>query len=145
MMLPNAFSAHRSPAVILAEAAGAFIIISLIVASEGREPFRSLERPLMRWNGRLSYSFYLWHFFIMTIAVRALYARLTADAMHQLEIPIIVATAVITVAIALAIAQLSYRWIEMPSVALGRRLAGQWTRFARGWRHSKPAPEARPA
>jgi peptidoglycan/LPS O-acetylase OafA/YrhL len=145
MMLPNAFSAHRSPAVILAEAGGAFTIISLIVASEGREPFRSLEWPVMRWNGRLSYSFYLWHFFIMTIAVRALYARLTADAMHQFEIPIIVATAVTTVAVALAIAQLSYKWIEMPSVALGRRLAGQSTRFASGWRHSKPAPEARPA
>ena len=145
MMLPNAFSAHRSPAVILAEAAGAFIIISLIVASEGRQPFRSLERPLMRWNGRLSYSFYLWHFFIMTIAVRALYARLPADAMRQFEIPIIVATAVVTIAVALGIAQLSYTWIEMPSVALGRRLAGQWTRLAKGWRQSKPAPEARPA
>jgi peptidoglycan/LPS O-acetylase OafA/YrhL len=145
MMLPNTFSAHRSPAVILAEAAGAFTIISLIVASEGREPFRSLERPLTRWNGRLSYSFYLWHFFIMTIAVRALYARLPADAMRQFEIPIIVATAAITVAVALGIAQLSYKWIEMPSVALGRRLASQWTRFAKGWRQSKPAPEARPA
>jgi len=145
MMLPNTFSAHRSPAVILAEAVGAFTIISLIVASEGREPFRSLERPLMRWNGRLSYSFYLWHFFIMTIAVRALYARLPADAMRQFEIPIIVATAVLTIAVALGIAQLSYKWIEMPSVALGRRLAGQWTRVAKGWRQSKPAPEARPA
>jgi len=145
MMLPNTFSAHRSPAVILAEAAGAFTIISLIVASEGREPFRSLERPLMRWNGRLSYSFYLWHFFIMTIAVRALYARLPADAMRQFEIPIIVATAAITVAVALGIAQLSYKWIEMPSVALGRRLASQWIRFAKGWRQSKPAAEARPA
>lgn len=145
MMLPNTFSAHRSPAVILAEAVGAFTIISLIVASEGRAPFRSLERPLMRWNGRLSYSFYLWHFFIMTIAARALYARLPADAMRQFEIPIVVATAVITIALALGIAQLSYKWVEMPSVALGRRLAGQWIRLATGWRQSKPAAEARTA
>jgi hypothetical protein len=143
MMLPNTFSAHRSAAVILVEAAGSFTIISLIVASEGREPFRSLERPLIRCIGRLSYSFYLWHFFIMTIAVRAVYARLSAAAMHQFEIPIIVATAVATIAIALGVAQLSYRWIEMPSVALGRRLAGQWTRVAKTWRQPKAARRKR--
>src|SRR5207245_4920438 len=87
MMLPNTFSAHRSPAVILVEAVGAFTIISLVVRSEGQAPFRSLERPLLRWNGRLSYSFYLWHFFIMTIAVRALYSGLSADLMRQFDIP----------------------------------------------------------
>jgi peptidoglycan/LPS O-acetylase OafA/YrhL len=145
MMLPNTFSANRSPAVILAEAAGAFTIISPIVASEGRAPFRSLERPLMRWNGRLSYSFYLWHFFIMTIVVHAFYVQLLADAMRQFKIPIIVATDVVTIAVALGIAQLSYKWIEMPSVVLGRGLASQWTRFVKGWRQSKPAPEVRPA
>jgi peptidoglycan/LPS O-acetylase OafA/YrhL len=145
MMLPNTFSAHRSPAVILAEAAGAFTIISLIVASEGRKPFHSLERPLMRWNGRLSYSFYLWHFFIMTIAVHAIDLRLSVDDLRQFEIPIIVTTAVVTIAIALGVAQLSYKWVEMPSVSIGRRMAGQWTRFTAGWRQSKSAAEAQAA
>jgi peptidoglycan/LPS O-acetylase OafA/YrhL len=145
MMLPNTFSAHRSPAVILVEAAGAFSIISLIVLSEGRAPFRSLERPALRWNGRLSYSFYLWHFFIMTIVVRALYSGFSADAMRQFEIPIIALAAIITIAIALGVAQLSYRLVEMPSVGLGRQLAGQWSRLAKGWRQSKSAAEARAA
>jgi peptidoglycan/LPS O-acetylase OafA/YrhL len=144
MMLPNTFAAHRSAAVILVEAAGAFSIIALIVRSEGREPFRGLERSPIRWNGRLSYSFYLWHFFVMTIVVRALYSALSAAAMARFEVPLILATAGTTIAVALGIAQLSYRWIEMPSVTLGRRLANQWIRFVTPWRASKPT-EVRPA
>jgi peptidoglycan/LPS O-acetylase OafA/YrhL len=145
MMLPNTLAAHRSAAVILVEAAGAFSIIALIVSSEGREPFRGLERSSVRWNGRLSYSFYLWHFFVMTIAVRALYSGLSVADMGRFEVPLILATAAATIAAALGIAQLSYRWIEMPSVALGRRLATQWSRLAAGWRSSKQGTEARPA
>ncbi len=83
---------------------GAFGIIALIVRSEGREPFRGLERSFVRWNGQVSYSFYLWHFFIMTIAVRALYSGLSAEDMSRFEAPIILATAVATIAIALGTA-----------------------------------------
>lgn len=142
MMLPNTFAAHRSAAVILVEAFGAFVIISLIVRSESRRPFRSLELPVLRWNGRLSYSFYLWHFFLMTIAVRALYETLSPSELSRFDVPIVLATIVITVALALAIAQLSYRYVEVPSIALGRTLAGTWHGIAARWR--LPALEVSP-
>jgi peptidoglycan/LPS O-acetylase OafA/YrhL len=141
MMLPNIFAAHRSAGVILVEAAGAFSIVALIVGSEGREPFKVLDHSLIRWNGRLSYSFYLWHFFVMTIAVRTLYVGLSATDMSRFEVPIILATAAATIAIALGIAQLSYRWVERPSVDLGRYLAGRWERFAKDRRSAKSAAE----
>lgn len=142
MVLPNTFAAHRSPAVVLAEALGAFGVVSLVVCSEGRQPLRSLERPLLRWNGRLSYSFYLWHFFIMTLALRAVYATLSAGVVHRFEIVIFLATALVTVGAALAIAQLSYTYVEIPSVGLGRRLAARWRGLAA--RRYPPEPTRQP-
>ena len=133
MTLPNTLAADRSMACVLAEAFGAFGIISLVVTSEGRIPFRSLEHRLLRWNGRLSYSFYLWHFFIMTIVVRALYATLPIDVMSRFDIPIVVATAIITIAFALGIAQLSFSYIEVPSIGLGRTIAAAWRRVVERW------------
>jgi peptidoglycan/LPS O-acetylase OafA/YrhL len=123
MVLPNTVAAHRSVLVVLLEAMGAFGVISLIVLSETQGPLRSLERPLLRWNGRLSYSFYLWHYFIMTLVVHALYATQPADVMHRFEVPICLATALVTIAVALAVAHLSYACVEVPSMAVGRRLA----------------------
>lgn len=136
MVLPTTFAADRSAAVILVEAVGAFAIISLIVRSESRPPLSSLEHPLLRWNGRLSYSFYLWHFFLLTIVVRALYATLSPTVMERFDIAIFLATAIATVGVALAVAQLSYAYVEVPSVALGRALAATWRRLANGWNAS---------
>ncbi len=126
MMLPNTFAAERTPAIILLESFAAFAIISAIVRSEGTSHFRSLERPLLRWNGRLSYSFYLWHLWLMTIAVRALYASLPAAVMEDWEETLVLAVAALTIVAALAIAQVSYKFIELPGIALGRRLVGLW-------------------
>ena len=47
--------------------------------------------------------------------------------------------------IAATLGQLSYWWVEMPSVALGRVLARQWTRFAKAGRPSTPAAVAKGA
>lgn len=81
----------------------------------------------------------------MSIAVRAIYSDLSAEAVLRFETPIILSTAFVTVAVALAVAQLSYWWVEMPSVALGRALARQWTRLAKADRSSKPAAVAKGA
>jgi peptidoglycan/LPS O-acetylase OafA/YrhL len=131
MVLPTMLTADRRPIVVLIEAAAAFGIISVIVRSEGQAPFRSLERPVLRWNGRLSYSFYLWHFFIATIAIREVFALLTPQTMRALEIPIALLTIIVTVLLALVVAQYSYRYVELPSIALGRNLAARWRRLKR--------------
>lgn len=140
MVLPNMLAAHRSPAVILAEAFAAFGVICLVVRSEGRPPLAVLHHPVLRWNGRLSYSFYLWHFFLMTIAVREIYAALPADTLHRYELLIFAAVALVTVGFALAVAQLSYSYVEVPSVRLGRALASRGRWIVSRW-HSVPARE----
>lgn len=140
MVLPCMLSGQRSPPVILIEAFGAFSIISLIVLSETRVPFRSLESSLLRWNGRLSYSFYLWHLFILTIVVHQLYAMLSPDVARRFDIPIFLAVATVTIIMALGVAQFSYTYVEVPSVALGRILVLSWRRIADRWRSRDLSP-----
>lgn len=141
MALPTIVLGQRPAPVILVEAFGAFSVISLIVLSETRPPFRWLEWPLLRWNGRLSYSFYLWHFFILTVVVHQLYATLSPDVAHRFDIPIFLVTAIVTIAVALGVAQLSFTQIEVPSVALGRTLVLRWRRIAARRRSPELSPE----
>jgi peptidoglycan/LPS O-acetylase OafA/YrhL len=130
MVLPNTFAATRTPLVVLLEGLGAFGVVSVVVRSEGRPALASLDHPLLRWNGRLSYSFYLWHYFILTVTAHKLYASFPAEAMHQFEVPIFIVVSLVTVAIALAIAQLSYIWVELPSIALGHALVDRLRRIS---------------
>jgi peptidoglycan/LPS O-acetylase OafA/YrhL len=144
MVLPNTFAATRSPEVILLESLGAFGVVSLIVRSEGRPAFALLDHPLLRWNGRLSYSFYLWHYFILTVTVRTLYAAASPQTMRQFELPIFVTVLLVTMAIAIAIAQFSYTYVELPFTALGRTFANRLRGTAVKPR-TTPAPAAAPS
>jgi peptidoglycan/LPS O-acetylase OafA/YrhL len=128
MAAPAILLTDRPPATSMLEAAGAFSLISLVVWSDTAALFRMLNHRLLRWNGRLSYSFYLWHYFILTMAVRGLYLAFSADLLHRYEIAVCVLTAIVTIAAALAVAQLSYSFIEVPFIGFGRRLAELWTR-----------------
>jgi hypothetical protein len=101
--------------------------ISLIVWGHGSAMSRVLNHPLLRWNGRLSYSFYLWHYFILTMAVRVLYLVFTPGLLHRYEV-------------AVCGSRSAWRWrwrrspysfIERPFIEFGRRLAAQWQQRAR--------------
>lgn len=122
MALPDMMLANRPPEVIVIEAFSAFTLISLIVRC-GRSPqLRVLDHPMVRWNGRLSYSFYLWHLMILTVLTHALYSHASSAFMHGHEVPIAVALFTVSVGLALGIAQLSYRFVERPGIAMGHRI-----------------------
>lgn len=131
MALPAMLFTDRPCYVAMLETAGAFSLVSLIVWGDGSAMSRVLNHPLLRWNGRLSYSFYLWHYFILTMAVRLLYLVFTPGLLHRDEVAVCVLTAALTVGLALAVAQVSYSFIERPFIELGRRLAAQWQQRAR--------------
>jgi len=77
-----------------------------------------LEHPSIRFLGRISYSFYLFHWpvFYLT-ALAAISAGFTHGALGNW----IICSASIVVAVAVSAA--SYRLIELPSIEIGRRLA----------------------
>lgn len=120
-IVPGLAAVTWQPALLF-QTFAAFAIVSLVVLCEEGSAIRSLDHGLLQWNGRLSYSFYLWHYVILTVALRQLYASFTPDIMTRYELVIFAATSVVTIAIALAVAQISYTWIEQPSIAWGVRL-----------------------
>ena len=104
--------------------AGAVILISAIVASPGSFGFLN-ARPL-RFLGRVSFSFYLLHLpvlFLLTAATMAL------PALRPHNLYGTVALAITSIAATAVAAALSYRFVEVPGIALGRRIA---ERMARG-------------
>jgi peptidoglycan/LPS O-acetylase OafA/YrhL len=120
--------AGRPVSVVIAEAFCAFTLISLIVRCGDWPGFRVLDHSFVRWNGRLSYSFYLWHLMILTVLTHELYSRAAPVVMHRFEVPIFVVMLTSSVAIALGIAHLSYHFVERPGIKLGYWLEGVWSR-----------------
>jgi peptidoglycan/LPS O-acetylase OafA/YrhL len=96
--------------------------------------------PVSRWIGRLSYSFYLWHWLLLAMAMRALLilapGAVVVGPLNQL---IFFALAGSTILATLGIAALSYRWVERPFMILGRSVAD---RVAAGRRSSRELPLA---
>jgi peptidoglycan/LPS O-acetylase OafA/YrhL len=99
------------------------IIVTLLVASEGRVAMPWLDHPAARFLGRISYSFYLWHFPVVFVLVTLGFA--TIDASLWREWPNAMALALFTVStlVTIPIAWASYRAIELPLIRVGRNLA----------------------
>jgi peptidoglycan/LPS O-acetylase OafA/YrhL len=68
--------------------------------------------------GKMSYSLYLWHFVVMLYCVHLLYGRMPLGAIL-----------ILAFLLSIVVSWCSYRWIELPSIALGRKLSNiRWTR-----------------
>jgi peptidoglycan/LPS O-acetylase OafA/YrhL len=94
--------------------AGGLIIIS--VSSEWWHTI--LTWPPIHLLGKMSYSLYLWHFIVLLYCVHLLYGRMPLGAILWLVL-----------ILTFLVSWCSYRWIELPSIALGRKLSNvRWTR-----------------
>lgn len=87
-------------------------------------PFRPFDNLFTRFMGKISYSIYLWHAPVVWF-MGPIYARVTALPLpSSLRFGICLAA---TLCAVLPLAWLSYRFVEMPGIALGKRL---FRRFA---------------
>ena len=82
---------------------------------------RLLEWPVLQWLGRISYSVYLVHITIMYAVFRAI----TYVNPHLGGLKFLVLALPATLVLTLIVAAVTYRWIEVPGIALGRTL-GNW-------------------
>jgi peptidoglycan/LPS O-acetylase OafA/YrhL len=78
-----------------------------------------LERPLLQRLGEISYSVYLVHIPVLYVVFRTV-TRLDP---HMGGWKFLAIALPMTVLATLALAAMTYRWIEQPGIALGRRLA----------------------
>lgn len=103
----------------------------IIVLCTLRGPvYRILISPIPEFLGRVSYSLYLWHVIIMTAAIRIEHS--------VAPLPVVI---LIGMAISLVVADLSQRYIEVPFIRIGRRLADQAENRSRAL---KPEPVSSP-
>lgn len=94
----------------MAVSLGAVLLVALVALGQDRP--RWADAPVLRWLGQVSYSLYLVHFPIMLGLTYALGRFIPLSLVLALVLPA-----------SLAAAQLCWRWVELPAIALGRRLA----------------------
>ena len=90
---------------------GAVLLLAVVVGSPASD--RVLSAPPLVWLGKVSYSLYLIHVPLLVAAVHLTYGRLPLG----VTIPAVIAAS-------LLIAELMHRFVELPSIRLGRVLAG---------------------
>lgn len=102
--------------VILAERAGLKTNITTTLR-------HVLELPLLQWLGRISYSVYLMHIGVLYVVLRAI----TRFDEHMGGWKVLALALPATVILTLMVSALTYRWIEVPGMALGRALGKRFT------------------
>ena len=104
--------AHSGLSALLSLAAvGAATSLLLLAALSGEAAVvpKVLTSGVLTWVGRVSYSLYLWH-------------EIGYAAAHKLGLPDLRLTAVSGVVLAVALAAVSYRWVEQPALHGLRKL-----------------------
>lgn len=98
----------------------AYTIVVMVVASHGRVGLRWLDHRVARFMGRISYSFYLWHYPVLWVVATLGFA--TTDAAIWLRWPNSMAGVllIVSVLVTIPIAWASHRLIERPMIALAK-------------------------
>jgi len=110
-LFPNSLTCSRH--WLVAIGAGTLMILSL------SSPLcRSiLAWPPIHFLGEISYSLYLWHFIVMLYCVHLLYGR----------VPLCVILCLVF-GFTIVVSRLSYLWVEVPGIDLGRQLSNAFQR-----------------
>jgi peptidoglycan/LPS O-acetylase OafA/YrhL len=76
----------------------------------------------IRWLGRVSYSFYLWHFVVLYVLSTWLLVRLNPLLLSSNPITFGCLIAGSSVVVTCVFSEISYRFVEIPYMEYGRRL-----------------------
>jgi peptidoglycan/LPS O-acetylase OafA/YrhL len=90
------------------------LLVALIAFRDSMNLFRILDAPIVRFYGRISYSFYLLHVIGIVVALRIAGTTSLYTAMAV--------SGIAAIAITTPMAWLSWRLVEKPFIGLGRRL-----------------------
>jgi len=118
MMLPGGLVTGRPVSLVVLEIVGCFAVLSLLVHRPDGKIARALEGRALRWNGKVSYSFYLWHFPVVVVAAYAATIMFVHTPFYNVSY---FAACAVSLPAAWLIAWASYTWIECPGRAFGQR------------------------
>lgn len=107
---------------MLIKSAACAVLIGFLAFGRNRAASRMLDAPAVRFLGRVSYSFYLLHPLTLTVT---LHQPAFFGGIVNAGVPAVALLLVLWVGSTLAIlplAYVSYRFVELPGIALGRRL-----------------------
>ena len=101
-------------------------LVGGVLLSVALHPWVVLDNAVMRFIGKVSYSVYLLHFFVLEILLKVVPAITHSpntffgfEFGHLSSFFVLLA---VLLAVSLVVANLSWRYIEQPGIALGRRL-----------------------
>jgi exopolysaccharide production protein ExoZ len=114
-------SRHQSALIILLECLSAATLIGLITWHPATNLFKPLDFALVRFYGRISYSFYLLHPLGILFALRILEPLTLNAGVLPLSITVIFVT-LVSILFTTPLAYLSWRFIETPCIRLGKQL-----------------------
>jgi peptidoglycan/LPS O-acetylase OafA/YrhL len=123
IFLPLALTGQPLMLNRVVEASGAFIFISALLYGKERALFAALDSRVARTYGRISYSFYLYHFFLLFVLSQVLLVWIPASLTARAPLAVGISLALISVVVTTLVAGLSYQFVEQPGVRLGRWLA----------------------
>src|ERR1700722_11114609 len=124
-------SRTQSALIILLECLSAATLIGLITWHPTTGLFKPLDFALVRFYGRISYSFYLLHPLGILFAFRILEPLTLNARVLPLSITIIFVT-LVSILITTPLAYLSWRFIETPGIRCGKLFGKQPAVFAAG-------------
>jgi len=118
MMLPGGLVTGRPLSLVVLEIGGCFAMLSLLVHRPDGKIAYALENRALRWNGKVSYSFYLWHLPVLVLLAQAAMTMFPHSPFYK---GIFVAALAVSIPAAWLMAWASYTWIECPGRALSQR------------------------
>jgi peptidoglycan/LPS O-acetylase OafA/YrhL len=116
------FFGYDDPVPMLIEGFAAFFLVGTLASEDGR--IRALRSRWAISLGNASYSLYLIHFPVAILLAKLL-SRVFSDETNAIAATAVLMASGLTVSLALAF--LIYRFIELPSIALGKRVSNQVT------------------
>jgi peptidoglycan/LPS O-acetylase OafA/YrhL len=121
----------------LSECLGAIVIIATLVYGAELRVYRFLDLPMVRFYGRISYSFYLWHFFCLFLVSRVVFRHMPLQLVGESPIMCEAGVWFGSTLLATAIAYASYRLVEQPYIRFAKAICSRI-------RTHKRAPQAVP-
>jgi peptidoglycan/LPS O-acetylase OafA/YrhL len=109
----------------LTECLGATIIIAALLYGPELKVFRFLDFPIVRFYGRISYSFYLWHCFCLFLVWRVAFRQMPIPLTGGFPMTCEAVGWFLSTLLATTIAYVSYRAIELPNIRFAKAICSK--------------------